>query len=181
MRRPVLRGDWSAKLLTVSQICVGFVALLGVWSMITRRPILMLAFAFAQAILLLGIVLFGVVAATAQRAMSREHYRPGDLIIRQGDPRRDIYVISAGTVEVLARQPDGSEVVRSRLGPGDHFGETALLGRGTYYGTARAVTPVEVLRMGPESFLTLCSSLPGFKEQFKDVMQAHLRELEARK
>ena len=71
MWRPVLRGDWPAKLLIVSQICVGFVALLGVWSMITRRPILMLGFAFAQGILLVGIVLFVVAAATAQRAMNR--------------------------------------------------------------------------------------------------------------
>jgi len=181
MWRPTLRGDWPAKLLTVSQICVGFVALLGVWSMITRRPILMLAFAFAQGILILGIVLFVVVAATAQRAMSRERYNAGDVIIRQGAPRRDIYVISSGNVEIVVRNPDGSETVKQHLGPAEHFGEAALLGQGIYYATARAVTPVVALRMGPQTFLTLCSSLPGFKEQFKDVMQAHLRELEARK
>ena len=181
MWRPVLRGDWPAKLLIVSQICVGFVALLGVWSMITRRPILMLGFAFAQGILLVGIVLFVVAAATAQRAMNRETYSAGDEIIRQGSPRRDIYVISSGNVEILVRQPDGTETVNQRLGPGGHFGETALLGRGAYFGTARAATAVEVLRMAPQTFLTLCSSLPAFKEQFKDVMEAHLRELETRK
>lgn len=181
MWRPALRGDWPEKLLTVSQICVGFVALLGVWSMITRRPILMLGFAFAQAILLLGIVLFGIVAATAQRAMNREQYDAGDVIIHQGDPRRDVYVISSGRVEIVVREPDGRERIDQSLGPGGHFGETALLGQGPYFGTARAVTPVTVVRMAPSTFLTLWSTLPGFKEQFTAVMQDRLRQLEARK
>jgi CRP-like cAMP-binding protein len=174
-------GYWQAKLLALSQICVGLVALLGVLSMATRRPILMLAFAATQGLLVLGIVLFAVVAATAQRAMIRERYAAGDVIIREGDPRRDVYVISSGRVEIVTRRPDGGEDVEARLGVGEHFGEAALLGRGAYPRTIRAVTPVVVMRMTPDAFLSLCASLPGFKEQFKDVMEAHLRELDARK
>ncbi|HQX80436.1 MAG TPA: cation:proton antiporter [Vicinamibacterales bacterium] len=47
--------------------------------------------------------------------------RPGDRIIRKGDPADEVFFISSGTVEVGVR---GRKI---RLGPGDFFGEMALL------------------------------------------------------
>jgi CRP-like cAMP-binding protein len=173
------RGYWQAKVLTLSQICVGIAAVLGVVGMATRQPILMLAFMTAQGLLVLGVVLFAVVAATAQRAMSRERYAAGDVIVRAGDPRGDVYVVSAGAVERVVRDPDGTERVEARLGVGEHFGETALLGHGSFQYTFRAATPVVVMRMTPDAFLTLCASLPGFKEHFKDILADHLQKLDA--
>jgi CRP-like cAMP-binding protein len=178
MRAP--RGYWQAKLLALSQICVGIAALLGVVGMATRRPILMLAFMGAQVLLVVGIALFAVVAATAQRAMIRERYAAGDVIVREGDAADDVYVISAGTVEQLGRDADGREMVDKQLSVGEHFGETALLGRSIFHRTFRAVTPVVVMRMTPNAFLTLCACLPGFKEQFKDVLAQRLQQAERR-
>jgi len=174
MRAP--RGYWQAKLLALSQICVAIAALLGVAGMATRRPILMLAFMAALGLLAVGIVLFAVVAATAQRAMIRERYAAGDVIVSEGDARGDVYVISSGTVEQISRSADGRETVDRQLTFGEHFGETALLGRGVFQRTFRAVTPVELMRMTPNAFLTLCAGLPGFKEQFKDVLAERLQQ-----
>jgi len=178
MRAP--RGYWQAKLLALSQICVGIAALLGVAGMATRRPILMLAFMAAQGLLVLGVVLFAVVAATAQRAMIRERYAAGDVIVREGDARGDVYVISSGTVEQVVPGADGRETVDKRLSIGEHFGETALLGPGVFHHTFRAATPVVVMRMTPDAFVTLCASLPGFKEQFKDVLAQRLQQADRR-
>ncbi len=171
------RGHWQSKLLVASQITVGVAAFLGVVSMATRRPILMLAFAAAQGLILVGVALFVVVAATAQRGTVREQYAAGDDIVRVGDRARYVYVIASGTVEIVTPREGGGEDVE-RLGPGDHFGEIALVGQAPHHATARAVTAAAVLRLAPSVFVALYTSLPAFREQFRDVLESRARELD---
>src|SRR5688572_9027620 len=123
-----LKGSWPSRLLAVSQVCVGIAALLGVVGMATRRPILMLAFTAATGLIVLGVVLFAVVALTAQRGMIREDYGAGDVIVSAGEGRPDVYVISSGTVEIVSTRPDGGEEGKERLSAGAHFHGTALPG-----------------------------------------------------
>jgi hypothetical protein len=172
-------GNWQPKLLAASQITVGFAAFLGVVSMATRRPILMLFFAAAQGLILVGVALFVVVAATAQRGTVREQYAAGDVIVRVGDRARYVYVIVSGSVEVVAPREGGGEDVK-RLEPGDHFGEIALVGRAPHHASARAVTAAGVLKLAPSTFVALYTSLPAFREQFRDVLESRVRELERR-
>ena len=68
----------------------------------------------------------------------------GEAIVRQGEPGDRFYLVDSGTLAVHA---DGREL--ARLGPGDCFGEIALL-RGTpRMATVTAVEPVLPLRAGP--------------------------------
>lgn len=179
---PGLRtGDWRSKLLAISQIAIALVALLGIVSMLTRQPIFLLGFATAQGLILVGVVLFVVVAVFAQRTLVEEEFDPGEVIFRQGDLGRDVYVIRSGTVEVLVKGPDGSEGVLRRLGPGECFGEMALLGKAPRSATIRTVTPVQVFKMSPSNFAALYTNLPGLKEHFDTVMKSRLGELESRR
>jgi CRP-like cAMP-binding protein len=175
-----LKGSWPSRLLAVSQVCVGIAALLGVVGMATRRPILMLAFTAATGLIVLGVVLFAVVALTAQRGMIREDYGAGDVIVSAGEGRPDVYVISSGTVEIVSTRPDGGEEVKERLSAGAHFHGTALPGGAARNATARAATPVVVMKMTPAAFRALCASFPLFKDHFEDVVRAHARESDAR-
>ncbi|HKO93586.1 MAG TPA: mechanosensitive ion channel family protein [Polyangiaceae bacterium] len=54
-------------------------------------------------------------------------YAPGEAIIRAGEVGSELYVIERGTVEVLARRGDGIDTRVASLGPGQFFGEAALL------------------------------------------------------
>lgn len=78
-----------------------------------------------------------------------EEFGPGEVIFREGDQGRHVYVIKSGTVEVLVKRPDGSQEVIRRLGSGDHFGEMALLRKAPRSATVRTVTPVQVFKMAP--------------------------------
>jgi serine/threonine-protein kinase len=50
----------------------------------------------------------------------------GELVVREGDPAEAAYVIVDGHCQVF-RERDGRRTVLRTLGPGDAFGETALL------------------------------------------------------
>ena len=174
------RGDWRSKLIAIAQVAVGFVALLSLFGMLTRDPLLLLGFTAAQGLLLIGVVLFVVVAIFSQRTMVTEQFGPGEVIFREGDSGRHVYVIRTGNVEVVAKRPDGSPEVIARLYPGDHFGELALLREAPRAATIRAVTAVQLFKMSPSNFLALYFSLPGFRENVREIMKSRLDEVEAR-
>ncbi len=179
---PGLRtGDWRSKFIALSQIAIGCAALLSLLAMLTRAPLLLLGFGPAQALILLGLVLFVVVAIFAQRTMVLEEFDPGEVIFQEGDQGRHVYVIKSGTVEVLMKRPDGSQEVIRRLGPGEPFGEMALLRKAPRSATIRAETELQVFKMSPSNFAALYTNLPGLRESFNAIMESRLKDFELRK
>jgi cyclic nucleotide-binding protein len=175
------KGDWRAKLLALAQLLIGFVALLGVVALWTQDPIFMFLFAFVQMLLPVGIALFGIVAIFSQRTMVLESFGPGEIIFREGDPGRYVYVVKSGTVQIERERPGSAEpIILKELSSGDHFGEMALLTQAPRNATVRAVSPVLVYQMSPGHFTTLYSSLPGLREHVNSLMQNRIRELERR-
>lgn len=90
--------------------------------------------------------------------MRQMHVDTGEVIIRQGEPRRDFYVIAAGQVAVSVRDETGEEKVVAHLGRGEHFGETALYTDQPYAATCRAEKPVELLALDEPTFDKLVAS-----------------------
>ncbi len=72
---------------------------------------------------------------------------PGSAVVREGEPGDSLFLIVQGTLRVATRGSDGSEVELGRLGPGDFFGEVALLTRRPRTATVTAVTEAELLRL----------------------------------
>ena len=54
-------------------------------------------------------------------------YAPGEVIITEGDVGTEAYVISEGQCRVTKKQVDGGDELLADLGPGEVFGETAIL------------------------------------------------------
>ncbi len=96
--------------------------------------------------------------------VTRAHYRPGDSIFLQGDPGANFYVIDRGEVEILRRDDtDQPNQVVDVLGPGEFFGEVALLDNQPRGVTAKARTSVDVLVMGKDVFSRMSGSLASFR------------------
>ncbi len=72
---------------------------------------------------------------------------PGDVLVEQGDEGDAFYAIRSGRTDVLR---DG-EVIAT-LGPGDYFGEAALLADAPRNATVRAHTPVRAFRLSRQGF-----------------------------
>ena len=66
-------------------------------------------------------------------------YRPGEIVFQEGDPGRALFVVVEGAVEITQVRAQGEYVLRT-LGPGDAFGELALIDDFPRSATARAAT-----------------------------------------
>jgi CRP-like cAMP-binding protein len=81
---------------------------------------------------------------------------PGDELITEGEPGDAFYAIGAGQVDVTR---DGKAV--ASLGPGDHFGEVALLTDAPRNATVTAHTAMRVFRLDRQGFIDVVArSLP---------------------
>ena len=94
-------------------------------------------------------------------AVAPEMYEDGQNIVRQGDVGVAMYIIRVGQVEVV-RESDGRMEVLARLGPGEHFGEVAVLRDVRRTATVRAIGAVEVLRLSREDTRRLTENFDAF-------------------
>jgi NADH dehydrogenase len=111
-----------------------------------------------------------IVRLKTDRALGvrREYFEPGQVIFREGDRGDWFYVVTEGEVEVLRTVVERGEVPVRRLGPGECFGEIALVSDTARSATVRAVAATSVLAVDREAFQAMFSSLPplrGFVEQ----------------
>ncbi len=103
------------------------------------------------------------------QSLTRAHYEPGEVIVRQGDPGEHFYLIVNGTVEVVRERSSGAETVLAHLGPGEYFGETALLTHGRRNATVRCLAPVDVLVLGRDDFASLTGTWLHLAEHLRAV------------
>ncbi len=87
----------------------------------------------------------------------------GEVVIRQGEPGSRFYIINEGEVEVVRSLGTGQEVHLARLGPGQYFGEVALLNDVTRTATVRALVDTKLLSIARQDFSTLVKYLPGLR------------------
>ncbi|MFL5318613.1 MAG: cyclic nucleotide-binding domain-containing protein, partial [Myxococcaceae bacterium] len=78
----------------------------------------------------------------------------GDVVIQLGDRGDDFFLVSEGSLEVL--DPEGQTV--ATLGPGDHFGEVALLRDVPRTATVRAMAGSLILALNKQAFLSAIAS-----------------------
>ena len=103
--------------------------------------------------------------------LRREHFEPGETIFEEGGHGDWLYVVVDGEVEVRKRVPGMGDVVLRRLGPGDCFGEIALLGDHVRTATTRSLTAVNLLAVDREAFHALFSTLPPLRDFFGRLIE----------
>jgi len=86
-----------------------------------------------------------------------EHsFTPGHVIAREGTPGFGFFVIESGTATVTVR---GEE--RTAYGPGDHFGEIALLDPGPRSATVTASSDMKAYMLSAMEFRPLVHEHPA--------------------
>ena len=98
-----------------------------------------------------------------------EEVSEGRRLTPEGASGYQFYVIEAGTVEVRRNQ----EPIAS-LGPGDFFGEMAIMGDGHRIADVVATSPMTIFAMFGTSFRELEANLPAVAAGIRAKMQERL-------
>jgi CRP/FNR family cyclic AMP-dependent transcriptional regulator len=97
----------------------------------------------------------------------------GRVLIRQGDPGREAFVISAGRAKATIRGKKSAQ-----LGPGECFGEMALLNEAPRSATVTAESDMRVLVLGSREFSTLIEDVPDIARRVLAALGERVREAE---
>lgn len=100
-------------------------------------------------------------------AVHHEHYEAGQTVFEQGDLGQRMYIIIKGKVEVLQTTADGEQIVLGSLGPGQYFGEMALMKRRPRSATIRCVEPLDVLSLEKADFTAMIEHVDAFRAGFE--------------
>ena len=155
-------------------VLAGVLALLGlstaVVSTIRFTPYTMVLFMMVgQGLIVVAAGCFAYAALSGIRARLRsiveKSYKAGDIVFRQGEVPDRLYVIGRGEVDVIRETPGKDDVILTRLGKDQFFGEVGILSDRPRTATIRAATDVEVLSIHRSYFSTLFSYLPMFRER----------------
>jgi len=97
-------------------------------------------------------------------------FKAGDVIFRQGDLGRELFVIQSGKVDIRL----GNRVLDT-LPERSIFGEMALIDAAPRSATAVAVTEVKLVPVDEKQFLFLVSRTPHFALNVMRVLARRLR------
>jgi len=111
-------------------------------------------------------------ARLAQVAVSRD-YGKGEILIEEGEPAKDFFNVTRGTVKLYKLLPDGRQQITGFAGVGYFLG---LAVTDNYAFSAQAIEPVRVCRF---SRLRLRTLLDDFPQMEKRLLETACSELAA--
>lgn len=86
--------------------------------------------------------------------------KAGEVLFRTGDPGEALFIVLDGEVELFIRDNAGQKIPLTIAGPGQLFGELALLDRGPRTATAEALTDSELLSLSRDDLIALFQKTP---------------------
>ena len=113
-------------------------------------------------------------------ALKSQTYDSGTPIVEQGGPPDSFHIIRTGKVKVVIRRERGSDIAVAELGPGEAFGEMALLTNQPRSATVVASTEVETWLLPREPFTELIAEHPSLALYFNRILSQRLRSLQER-
>jgi CRP/FNR family transcriptional regulator, cyclic AMP receptor protein len=97
----------------------------------------------------------------------------GDVVFAEGDAGHEMYGVVSGSIELR----HGDKVV-GRAGPGETFGELAIIDAAPRALTAVAIEPSEIVAINERMFLFLVHETPTFALQVMRSLSHMIRDLD---
>ncbi|MCH2591333.1 MAG: Crp/Fnr family transcriptional regulator, partial [Planctomycetales bacterium] len=114
--------------------------------------------------LLSGVPFFSNLGADAVTELASQmrlrKVRRGDRIFSQGDPGDSLFLVASGRIKIFIEDAEGEQLTILFCGPGNCFGEMALLDGKARSATAEALEQTEVWVVTRRSFLDLVRNSP---------------------
>jgi len=105
-------------------------------------------------------------------------FNAGEIIIREGDPGRSIYVVLDGQVRVFTRDHHGKELELAILEVGQFFGEMSFLTGKPRSGSVMALDTSVIVELGYTSMRRVVKEHPAVKKVLVEYYQQRLGSTE---
>jgi len=102
-------------------------------------------------------------------------YKKDELLFRQGDESREVFIILKGKVRIYKISPSGNETSIDIFATHDLLGEFAALDNEPRSTAAKAISRVSLLIMSQEHFLHHLQLIPGLAVNLARLMAGKLR------
>jgi len=139
--------------------------------------------------MLVGINMFELLDEDDREALAKvideERLLPGQTLFQAGDPGDSLFIVQAGEIELFIKDTAGQKIVLTNAGPGDMFGELAMLDSGPRTATALALTESEVLVLDrgdlillfqrrPDAALHMLAALSGLTRKADELLRTRV-------
>jgi len=126
-----------------------------------------------------GIEIFHTLSNESKRILAKKMIKkifyPNDVIIRQDDPGKSVFIIIEGAVCVKIKVKEGPEVEVGRLGAGDFFGELALISGGPRKASIIAQTKTLLFEIPQSPFLSILQEEQEVAQRFREKIYCQPR------
>jgi CRP/FNR family cyclic AMP-dependent transcriptional regulator len=99
----------------------------------------------------------------------------GAAIFSKGDPGNSLIAVISGTVKISISSPDGRSAILNLIGPGEIFGEVAVLDGQARTADATANSNCEIVVIDRREFLPFVRSQPALAMKFIELLCTRLR------
>ena len=118
-------------------------------------------------------------AAIAAVAKTRR-YAKDDVIFHADEPGDVFCVIREGKVKITMNSPEGKEIILTMMGPGEFFGEMALLDDAPRSATVVALEPLEVVTIWRTDFLQILQDNFSITRKLLSELSKRVRRMSLR-
>ena len=105
-------------------------------------------------------------------------FAPHEVIVREGDPGEEMFLILRGHVGVSIHPADSDSLPLTRLGPGEFFGEMSLVRGAQRSASVKALEECEVIAIEGQTLRRLLDASPGLAERIRYVAAERQSRLE---
>ncbi len=113
----------------------------------------------------------------AREAFQSARVAAGQIIFKDGDPGEAPYVLRAGQIRIYRTNLDGKERILAYLGPGEVFGEMALIDDSPRSASAKAVQDTLLLALYRDAYYGLADRYPQTAHNLAKVLARRIRDM----
>ena len=107
----------------------------------------------------------------------RRRFARGETLFHEGDPGDAMHLLEKGRVALRVTTPMGDTATLNVLGPGDYFGELAIVSPGARNSTVVALEPVETLSLHRDQLNALRDKHADVDRMLLDAVVGEVRRL----
>jgi len=122
-------------------------------------------------------LLFSEEGSSIQGAMETVRLEDGEVLFHRGDPGDAFYAVESGRVRIFTYDEEGRELTLNTLGPGEAFGELALVDERPRSASVGAVGSTTLRRLRRKDFLAQVHTSPELTDVVIRLLSERTRHM----